>query len=862
MQKKLKSRANKRKASLLASCSPQPNFFNLAVLALCLSSSAMAQNAAGQGDVSKESSITLTEAQLGEDDNMSQNVTLVNSNSNVYASEVGYLFSPVRFRYRALNQKYNEVYINGTPFNDMESGQFRYSLVGGLNQQTRNVDFILPFEDGSFAFSGMGGSNNYDFRAANMASGHRITLSGANRNYVMRGMYTYASGLNDKGWAVAANLTYRGAPMGWGIVEGTFYNALSYYLGVQKVWNNGHSLAFSTWGNPTERASQGAATDESYWIANNYLYNPYWGYQNGKKRNSRIINDFAPTALLTWDWDIDNKTKLTTSLAAKYSMYKSTKLDYNNSDNPQPDYWKLLPSSYYDVWGENDMFRTQQCLNDYNTALNYLRSSKYNRQIDFDRLYYSNRKASEQGADAMYFIKAKHNDALMINLSSTLNKQLTENSALNLGFNLGKNFGRHYQTMEDLLGASSYHNINTYALGTYSMDDPQVQYDLDRPNAVVGEGNKFGYDYRIDVLKANLWANYAENFGALHYSVAAKIGHTDMQRKGYMRNGMAINNSKGRSHTANFLDGGVKGNATVNLGYGHAFNIGVGYELRAPEANNAFAAPEINNDYVTNLRNERVFSSEVGYQYKGSWLNLNLSGYYSRIKNATEWTCFYFDDINSFSYVSLTDIEKEYYGVELGAKFKLASFLDLKLIGTMSEAQYANNANVRYMNSTQATYTDDILVNEGMRESGTPLTAASAGLSYHQGGWFIDLDCNYYNDIYLSYSPYYRYKSIEEKMGRVNEDGSLQTLAQEKGHGGFMLDASIGRSIRLKKGSLSVNLMVSNLLNNEHLCTGGYEQSRSDVTNTGNSRAYKFSRNAKKYYAYGTNAMLNIAYKF
>ena len=88
-----------------------------------------------------ESAFTFTEAQLGEDDDMSQNVTIINSASNVYAGQVGYLFSPVRFRYRAFNQKYNDVFINGTPMNDMESGQFRYSLVGGLNQQTRNVEF-------------------------------------------------------------------------------------------------------------------------------------------------------------------------------------------------------------------------------------------------------------------------------------------------------------------------------------------------------------------------------------------------------------------------------------------------------------------------------------------------------------------------------------------------------------------------------------------------------------------------------------------------------------------------------------------------------------------------------------------------
>ena len=176
---------------------------------------------------------------MGEDDDMSQNVTILNSNSNVYASEAGYLFSPVRFRYRAFNQKYNDVYINGAPMNDMESGQFRFSNIGGLNRFSRNVDFALPFEGNNYSMTGMGGSNNYDFRAGSMQTGHYASVGVANRNYTLRGLYTYSSGFNDKGWAISAGLTYRWANRGY--VEGTFYNALSYYFGVQKKWDNGHS---------------------------------------------------------------------------------------------------------------------------------------------------------------------------------------------------------------------------------------------------------------------------------------------------------------------------------------------------------------------------------------------------------------------------------------------------------------------------------------------------------------------------------------------------------------------------------------------------------------------------------------------
>jgi len=132
----------------------------LAVLALCSSSMLFAQNTNTKmsqqeqtANTMDESAFTFTEAQLGEDNDMNDNVTILNSNSNVYASQVGFLYSPMRFRYRALNQKYNDIYINGAAMNDMESGQFRYSMVGGINQQTRNVDFSLPFENNNFSMT-------------------------------------------------------------------------------------------------------------------------------------------------------------------------------------------------------------------------------------------------------------------------------------------------------------------------------------------------------------------------------------------------------------------------------------------------------------------------------------------------------------------------------------------------------------------------------------------------------------------------------------------------------------------------------------------------------------------------------------
>ena len=438
-----------------------------------------------------------------------------------------------------------------------------------------------------------------------------------------------------------------------------------------------------------------------------------------------------------------------------------------------------------------------------------------------------------------------------------------------------------------MLGGAIFHNINTYALGDYPKTDPRVQYDLNTagPNntgKLVYEGDKFGYDYRIDVNKANAWSTYTAEFYNMKAMLSGRIGYTGMNRRGYMRNGMAPNNSQGKSGTANFLDGGVKGSLNVDMGRGHAFSIGAGYELRAPMANTAFISPEISNDFVTNLKNERIFSSEFSYQYRNAWLSANVSGYYSRLENVTEWQNFYNDDENSFTYVSMTGLKKEYYGVEVGAKIKLTSWLDLKTLGAMSEAKNINNVNAVYMLSKSAEVYQDKAYVMNMRESGTPLTVGSIGLDAHVNGWFVNLNANYYDRIYLSYSPSYRYekvltnrqaahKAFPEIFAPTTLDGMSWTedaVAQEKGHGGWMVDLSIGKSVRLKEGSLNFNLMITNLLNNQTIVTGGYEQnSRSSYTvdangNVKNPRLYQFSKNPKKYYTWGTNGMFQVSYRF
>ena len=827
-------------------------------------------------------SFIFTESQLDEDADMTTDVIQINSSNNMYTSNVGYLFSPMRFKFRALDQKYNDIYMNGVQVNSAENGRFSYSTIGGMNDATRSIDYASPFESNNFGMAALGGSNNYNFRASNYAAGNKVTLSALNRNYTARAMYTYGTGINENGLAFFGTVGYRWANMNTANVEGTFYNSLAYFLSLQKKWGYQHSLNIATWGNPTERAQQGASTDEAYWLANNYLYNPYWGYQNGEKRNSRVVHNYEPSLLLTWDYQIRDDLKLTTSLYGKYAMYSGTRLQYNNSQNPKPDYWKNFPSYNYDVWGLTD--GSNNDVNAWQESYNFWTASDANRQIQWDKLYYANSQMNKVGGDAAYYLLARHNDQLAISLGSTLNWDIDRQQKMQGGIQLASNTGMHYQTIADMMGAEYLHNVNNYAIGTYAGSDPRVQYDMNNPNGMVGVGDRYGYDFNIVVQKATAWAQYTLDRGISHSFISGKIGGTQMWRDGKMSNGLFynvynentgqyFNNSYGKSGTARFLDGGVKAGTNLNLGKGHVVGLGVGYMTYAPTAyssygGSAFQAAELNNNYIDGLKVEHMFSAEVGYAMTLSWMRANLTAYYSHGSHMNEWQNYYYDDVNSFTYVSMTGIEKDFYGVELGMRFKVTPQLSIDLIGSMADAKYTKDTDVSYLLSTQGTVTKDVLYNKGMREASTPLTVASLGFNYNVSGWWLDLNVNYYDRIYLSYAPSLRYKSTLIRSGAVDNDGTLIVPEQTKGNGGFMVDGSIGHQFRVAHHPLSVNLMLTNILNNRKLVSGGYEQSRSNYTTdqtTGEKtsiRTYNFQMNPMKYYVQGFNFMLNLNYRF
>ena len=311
-------------------------------------------------DVAKEAKdeilLNIADNDLNDDEGKSQEQSSATSSSlDVFNNVTSWAWSTARYRNRGYTNNYETTYIEGISFNTAERGQFSFSSMGGLNDATRYKETNQAIEANNYSFGGLGNATNYLMSATNYAQGWKVSAAGTNRNYKAAVRATYSSGLLANGWAFAAQVAFRFSPYTekkGQIGEGINYYSLGYFFTAEKRWGDRHKLNIITFGAPTMRGQSGAVTQEVYDLTNQYNktqwgwnnYNPYWGYQDGKMRNSRIVHSYDPTLIVGYTFNINEFHKLHIGVGYHYSLYSNSALSFNNAPDPRPDYYRNLPS--------------------------------------------------------------------------------------------------------------------------------------------------------------------------------------------------------------------------------------------------------------------------------------------------------------------------------------------------------------------------------------------------------------------------------------------------------------------------------------------------------------------------------------
>lgn len=807
-----------------------------------------------------EEFLLLDESQLEDEEGNEQSIgMLTGASDDIYYSSANYDFSIMRFRIRGYDSEYSQMFINGVQFTDAIRGRFNYSTLGGLNQAFKSRTVGLGQNVTSFSLGEIGGASNINTMAKDYAPGFRGTLSYTNGAYSTRGMVTYSTGLNDKGWAFTLSAVGRYSKEG--ITEGTFYHSGGLFLSLQKVFNDEHSLGITLYGAPTQRATSSATYEEVYQLTN-YMYNPNWGWFNGEKRAARIVESFDPTAIINWIWTPKTGTSLNTGVAIRQSNYSSSALNWYNAADPRPDYYRYLPSYYKDNQEAVDLY-TQLWQNDQSVS-----------QINWDNLYrvnllskYEHEQVGSNYRGSTYILENRHSDQKNLFFNSTLNHRLNDFMTLQGGVGLNLTQASYYKTIRDLLGGDYWTDTDQFAERDFPDDPSMLQNDLNNPNRKVGVGDVFGYNYDINSIITNIWLQHQINLQHWDINYGARGSYTQYYRDGHMRNGRAENQGKisyGKGETHRFGNAMVKAGATYKIDGRNFFVGNISYGSRAPLADNVYIAPRIKDEVAADLNNEKIFSADLSYVFNYNRFRGTVTGFWTNIYDATERSSFYDDNFSTYTNYVLTGVNKTHKGVEVGVAFKLTPDITLSAAGTYSRYQYKNRPtgtrsfeNGVRADTTQVVYLKNYFV------GGTPQSAVNFAIDYAAPGmWFFNVNATWLGDSYIDLSPI-RHEMMpnlasfcetpEEYVAKVKE-----ITTQEKLRNAFVLNASIGKVWYInRKLSMNFNLNINNILNKKDIQTGGYQQSRFDYTN------YDVNKYPSRiYYTQGIRIFANVGLRF
>ncbi len=814
--------------------------------------------------------ITLTENDLGDDNSGSETTSgLLQASRDAFQQAAAFNWGQARFRVRGLDNEYGNTFINGISMNKIFDGRPQYSNWGGLNDATRNQEFINGSMPNDYTFGGILGVQAINTRASFMRTGTRASISGANTNYNGRVMLTHGSGMNKNGWAYAASASYRMANQGF--FEGTDYDAKSFFLAVEKKINNNHSLNLSAIYAQNSRGKNSPNTQEVIDLMG-YKYNSYWGWQDGKKRNSRDKDVEEPIFILSHYWKISEKSTLNTNVAYQFGKISNTRLDYNGANNPDPTYYKNLPSYYlntHDTSGSSPIW-TPDYVNAEKNRVDFLNNS----QIDWNKLYMEN-AGRGISVNALYADVMKDNQ---FTANTLFNSQISNVVGFNAGLTYRNLQSENYQEMIDLLGGSYLVDKDLF-LKTENGDA-----DLNNPNRKVYEGDKYGYNYIMHANIVDLFTQFKFNFGKLDFYLGQNVSYTDYQREGLYKNGLYADSSFGKGQKISFENYGLKGGATYKITGQHILDFNASYYTKAPSNRNSYANTRISDATIDGLTDEKVFGTDLSYIIRTPKLKGRIGGYFNEIKDASEVAFFYADGIeletdtpSDFVSEVTRNINKQSMGIEIGAEYQATKTIKVTAAANYGQAIYSDNADV-YLNvdsrvenglSPMVNYGTSYIKN--YRVAGSPQQAYSLGIEYRDPNyWWIGANANFLTDLYLDVSPLLRTNNFFNEPGQggaafndVDTNVARNLLKQEKLDDIFLVNVQGGKSWKIKGKTFGFFASINNVLGLEYK-TGGFEQARNAnyrellMDHASGTRSF----GPKYFYGYGRTYFLNLYMNF
>ncbi|WP_234424311.1 TonB-dependent receptor [Aquimarina sp. Aq107] len=878
--------------------------------------------------------ISLTDNELDEgDDDASSNVSgLLQASRDVFLSAAAFDFSATFFRPRGLGNENAKVLINGIEMNKLNDGRPQWSNWGGLNDVQRNQEFSMGISANDYTFGDLAGSTNIIMRASQYRKGGRISYAASNRSYTGRMMASYSSGLMSNGWAYTVSLARRMGNEGY--IEGTLYDANSIFASIEKKINNKHSLNLTSFYTPNRRGRSTAITEEVFRLKGRQ-YNPNWGYFDGEKKNSRVREIEEPVFMLNHYWNISDKTTLNTNVGYQTGKIGNSRIDnggtelvnFNGQESYQgggasrdtnPIHPSYLPSSFLDEANPTPL--------DFQNAFLAQQAFVRDGQLNWNQLIQANQLNAQQGVNSTYILYEDRIDDTQWSFNSILNSQLSDNITLNGAVNYRTLKSENFAEVTDLLGGRGFLDVDLFGaqqdndveeeerLTSEQLAD-RAQSDLRNRNRVVGVGDRYDYNYEIDADVISGFAQAQFKFNRVDFFVGANVSQTSYQRTGLFENGYFPGEGRlgsfGKSDKLEFTNYGAKGGFTYKINGRNLIDVNATYFTKAPTIRNSFANSRQNNRTIDQLiqaerafeeaevlagrldnisissseqESEKVQSIDASYILRTPKLKARLTGYYTKIEDATELSFFFTQAISGsdvgFVQEILTGVDKQHIGAELGIEYQITPTIKLKGAAAIGQFTYANNPDL-FVASTSSDFLGESAGDldrvkyfgksslKDYRIAGGPQNAAQLGFEYRDPNfWWFGTTANYFSNAYIDVSPFARSSNFNQDTDGLpfndyDENIARELLRQEQFDDYILVNAVGGKSWKVKDYYIGFFATINNIFDKQYR-TGGFEQAR----NANYRLALEESQREtpvfgpRYFYGFGTSYYLNVYVRF
>ncbi|MDE7135026.1 MAG: TonB-dependent receptor, partial [Muribaculaceae bacterium] len=569
----------------------------------------------------------------------------------VWATKDGGGYGDAKINVRGFKSENVGVLVNGIPVNDMEWGGIYWSNWGGLSDILSSMQTQRGLGASIISVPSVGGTINMTTRGLDAKKGGNVFYGMGNDGMNHIG-FSVSTGLMNNGWAVSILGSRK---WGDGYIQGTSFNAYTYFINVSKRINDSHQLSLTAFGSPQthfKRSSQDGLTIEGWQDVKSYMdgesmyrYNPTFGYdKDGQVRSSNKNIYHKPQISLNWIWQINHKSSLSTSA-----------------------YVSLASGGGYSGQGRGTYKGQSISYSSWYGASNGVLNTTFRRAdgtFDYAAIQEMNEQSTTGSNMVMSMSNNSHN---WYGLVSTYKGDfLDDKLSITGGLDMRYYIGKHNNEIIDLYNGDYYIDDSTRKgvkpANNAAAADPNWVYQK------LGVGDVVYRDFDGHTLQEGLFAQaeYTALDNKLTAVLAASMNYTTYWRVDHLY----YDKEHAKSAKSNHFAGSVKGGVNYNIDRHNNVYFNGGYFTRAPYfSGGVFLQSATSNAINPNPLNEKVGSIEVGYEYHSPMFTGTFNAYYTKWMDKTTTRSSDMSNGDKY-YLNMGGVDARHMGIEFNAKYR------------------------------------------------------------------------------------------------------------------------------------------------------------------------------------------------